>query len=95
LYVCSSPLAGIVEPDPDVLPILHRKISRLGKMLVGNVPRSDEESLFAFLWFIENRVLIDKCDKLGLSKSTTFSIELVDENCKPVCHDVRRCSALK
>lgn len=94
-YVCSSPIARFADPDLDVLPVLQRKINRLGKMLVGNVSQQDEEHLFAFLWSIEDRVLIDKCDKLGLSKSTTFSIELIDENCKPVCHDVRRCSALK
>ena len=38
---------------------------------------------------------IDKSDTLGTSKGTTFSIELEESNCKPVCHDLRRYSKVK
>ena len=44
---------------------------------------------------MEERVLIDKTDKLGLSTTTTFKIDLISDDCKPVCHDVRRCSQIK
>jgi hypothetical protein len=39
--------------------------------------------------------LIDKDDSLGCSKNFKFKIELIDEECKPVCHTVRICSKIK
>ena len=54
----------------------------------------DNLKLFEFLWSVEDRLFIDKSDKLGLAKDTTFKIEII-EGSKPVCHDVRRCSRPK
>lgn len=34
-------------------------------------------------------------DGLGSSKSTKFRVDLIDENCKPVCHDLRRYNKVK
>lgn len=39
-----------------------RKVSRIGRMLVGKVSTADEGKLFEFLWDIEATVLIDKED---------------------------------
>lgn len=51
--------------------------------------------LFDFLWRIEDKILIDKQDKIGCSKNFKFSVELIDDNVKPVCHTVRQCSKSK
>ena len=67
----------------------------MGKMLVGAVGLDQEPDLFAFLWAVEDRVQIDKGDPIGCSTTTEFKIELIDDNCTPVCHDVRRCSRKK
>jgi len=40
-------------------------------------------------------MVIDKLDELGCSKSTVFDVQLIDENCKPVCHDLRRLGRVK
>jgi hypothetical protein len=40
-------------------------------------------------------VLIEKSDSIGCSTTTEFRIELEDDKCKPVCHDVRRTSRKK
>lgn len=40
-------------------------------------------------------MVLVKGDKLGCSKSTTFSISLKDPNCTPVCHTLRNYSKVK
>ena len=74
---------------------LKDKARRVGRILIGEVSLQDEERLFEFLCNVESDMLIDKTDPLGCSKHTEFAIELIDENVKPVCHDVRRCSKQK
>lgn len=64
-------------------------------MLVGAVDLREERKLFQFLWDIESVVQIDKDDPIGCSTTTVFNIELLDPQCKPVCHDVRKCSKVK
>lgn len=65
-------------------------------MLVGTDMSIDEElMLFEFLWRIEDKVLIDKQDNLGCSKNFKFSVKLIDDDAKPVCHSVRQCSKSK
>ncbi len=68
---------------------------RIGKILVGAIELEEEEKLFDFLCKVENDMLIDKTDELGCSKHVEFSIELISDDVKPVCHDVRRCSRPK
>ena len=34
-------------------------------------------------------------DGMGSSLSTQFKVDLVDTNCKPVCHDLRRYNKVK
>lgn len=56
--------------EDSVVTTFKNKLSRVGKMLVGNVSINDEAKLFEFLWRIESQVLIDKSDPLGCSKNT-------------------------
>ena len=64
-------------------------------MLVGDVPLYAESDVFAMLCEIEEDCVIEKGDPIGKAKSVEFEIELVDPNCKPVCHKVQLCSARK
>ena len=66
-------------------------------MLIGNVPMTwaQEEELFALLCHIEANCVITKQDELGCSKNTQFKIDLTMEDCKPVCHALRKCGATK
>lgn len=79
-----NPLAKLCNPVREWVDCVDRKISRIGKMLVGKVPVNREHELFEFLWKIEGRVLIDKTDPIGCSTTTEFTLELKDPNCKPV-----------
>lgn len=79
-----NPLAKLCKPVSEWVDCVDRKISRMGKMLVGNVPTSREPELFEFLWKIEGRVLIEKSDPIGCSTTTEFALEFNDPKCKPV-----------
>ncbi len=79
-----NPLVTLCKPVTEWVNIVDKKITRMARMLVGNVPLGKEIALFEFLWSIEDRVLIEKNDHIGCSTTTKFSIELLNKNCKPV-----------
>ena len=51
--------------------------------------------MFDLLLFAEPGMYLSTSDGLGSSLSTEFKLELVSDDVKPVCHDLRKMSKLK
>jgi len=68
---------------------------RIGQLLVGEYSNEVEEELFELLLFAERGMYLNSSDGMGSSLSTTFRVDLNDENCKPVCHTLRRYNRVK
>ena len=47
------------------------------------------------LLFAERGIYLNSSDGMGSSLSTTFRVDLVNEDCKPVCHTLRRYNRVK
>lgn len=63
--------------------------------MVGEYSERVEHQLFELLMFAESGMYWTSSDGMGSSLSTTFEVTLIDPNCKPICHELRRYNRIK